>query len=103
MNQNKTQSKPDEPEQRSGKGLDAMSCSSFEDWKSSDDCDETKLELQAKWANLQHMRDCGRSAYEADVRERPTYHDGTKRKPWKKLGDAEQWSWGREYNLETNA
>lgn len=36
-----------------------------------------------------------REAYEADVRRRPTYHDGTPRKPWGDLSEIAQWSWGR--------
>lgn len=32
-------------------------------------------------------------AYEADVRARPTYRDGTPRKPWKDLCDVARRSW----------
>lgn len=35
----------------------------------------------------------GRSAYEADVRERPTYHDGAPRRTWEQLDDLARWSW----------
>lgn len=38
----------------------------------------------------------GRRAYEADVQERPLYHDGTPRKSWDQLGDVERWSWARK-------
>jgi hypothetical protein len=38
---------------------------------------------------------CGRAAYEADVKKRPTYHDGSPRKTWDQLGTVEQWSWER--------
>jgi hypothetical protein len=37
----------------------------------------------------------GRRAYEADVQRAPLYHDGTPRKTWEQLGDAERWSWAR--------
>jgi hypothetical protein len=37
----------------------------------------------------------GRIAYEADCKNRPTYHDGTTRKTWEKLGSLGQWSWSR--------
>jgi hypothetical protein len=37
----------------------------------------------------------GKADYEADVRNRPTYHDGTPRKTWEQLGEVEQWSWNR--------
>lgn len=37
----------------------------------------------------------GRAAYEADVRKRPTYGDGSPRKTWEQLGKVEQWSWTR--------
>lgn len=37
----------------------------------------------------------GQRAYEADVRARPTYHDGTPRKPWSALGDVERGTWER--------
>jgi hypothetical protein len=35
----------------------------------------------------------GRAAYEADVRERPNYHDGKPRPSWNALSDIAQWSW----------
>lgn len=38
----------------------------------------------------------GQLAYEADVKRRPTYHDGARRKAWSELGHVEQWSWERE-------
>lgn len=37
----------------------------------------------------------GQIAYEADVKRKPFYHDGTPRKQWTELNDIEQWSWGR--------
>lgn len=37
----------------------------------------------------------GRADYEADVRQRPTYHDGSPRKTWGQLGEIERWSWNR--------
>jgi hypothetical protein len=38
----------------------------------------------------------GKADYEADVRKRPTYHDGGARKTWEQLGSVEQWSWNRK-------
>lgn len=35
----------------------------------------------------------GRRDYEADVRRRPTYDDGTPRKTWEQLGELERWTW----------
>ena len=37
----------------------------------------------------------GQAEYEADVARRPTYHDGSPRKPWSRLGVVEKWSWAR--------
>ena len=37
----------------------------------------------------------GKADYDADVSERPTYHDGAPRKTWEQLGAVEQWSWNR--------
>ncbi len=37
----------------------------------------------------------GQLAYEADVRARPLYHDGTPRRTWHELGTVERWSWER--------
>jgi hypothetical protein len=37
--------------------------------------------------------------YEDDLSRCPAYHDGTPRKPWRDLGDVEQWSWKREQNV----
>lgn len=37
----------------------------------------------------------GQIAYEADCKAYPTYHDGTPRKWWSRLGEAERWSWER--------
>jgi hypothetical protein len=33
--------------------------------------------------------------YEADVTQRPTYHDGAPRKSWDQLDAIAKWSWGR--------
>jgi len=38
----------------------------------------------------------GQAAYEADVKRRPFYHDGTKRKAWRDLCDVAKWSWEKE-------
>jgi hypothetical protein len=46
-------------------------------------------------AAIQTRSERGRAAYEADVRSRPTYHDGTPRKSWDRLGEIERWSWNR--------
>lgn len=70
------------------------------DWNDHEGSPEENIKLAAKWANLQQMRDRGRAAYEADIVARPRYHDGSARKTWEQLGDVEQWSWGRRYNLE---
>ena len=37
----------------------------------------------------------GQAAYEADVKRRPFYHDGTKRKAWEDLCNTSKWSWER--------
>lgn len=37
-----------------------------------------------------------RRAYEASVAEKPTYSDGTPRKPWGELDTLTQWTWTRE-------
>ncbi len=34
-------------------------------------------------------------AYEADMKARPNYHDGTPRKTWDQLCEVAQWSWNR--------
>lgn len=38
----------------------------------------------------------GRAAYEADVKKRPTYHDGSPRKPWDKLHRWAKETWAKE-------
>lgn len=38
----------------------------------------------------------GQLAYEAEVVTVPTYHDGSPRRPWHRLGDAAQCSWERD-------
>lgn len=35
----------------------------------------------------------GQAAYEADVRRRPTYHDGSPRRPWSSLDEFARSSW----------
>lgn len=35
----------------------------------------------------------GRAAYEADLLERPNYHDGKARRQWNELSAIAQWSW----------
>jgi hypothetical protein len=35
----------------------------------------------------------GQRAYEQDVKERPTYHDGTPRPGWDYLASWAKWSW----------
>ena len=64
-----------------------------------DACGQERSEYQcvdcgtaSKIADLQPT---GKSLYDADCKERPTYHDGTPRKRWDQLGDVEQWSWNR--------
>jgi hypothetical protein len=37
----------------------------------------------------------GQSAYEQELRARPTYHDGTPRKRWDQLDDIARSSWER--------
>lgn len=37
----------------------------------------------------------GRAAYEADVKARPFYHDGTPRKPWESLCEIARYSWAK--------
>lgn len=37
----------------------------------------------------------GRTAYEADVRARPTYDDGSPRPTWDQLCEVAKWSWER--------
>ena len=44
---------------------------------------------------LNSSADRGRSAYEADVRVRPTYSDGSPRKGWDQLGEVELEPLGR--------
>jgi hypothetical protein len=39
--------------------------------------------------------DNARLAYEADVKRRPTYHDGTPRRSWDQLCDIAKRSWQR--------
>jgi hypothetical protein len=41
------------------------------------------------------LRTRGQIAYEADVRERPNYHDGTPRRKWHELSEVAQWSWNK--------
>ena len=43
----------------------------------------------------------GQRAYEADLKQRPNYHDGMSRKPWNKLGDVERQSWERNPTART--
>lgn len=38
----------------------------------------------------------GKEAYEEDVRRRPYYHNGAKRRSWDQLDDVIQWSWNRK-------
>ena len=35
----------------------------------------------------------GKAAYEADLKIRPTYHDGTPRKAWEQLCSVARYSW----------
>lgn len=37
----------------------------------------------------------GQIDYEADVKCKQTYHDGTLRKQWSELNDIMRWSWER--------
>lgn len=37
----------------------------------------------------------GHTAYEADLRQQPRYHDGTSRRTWEQLSDFAKWSWER--------
>lgn len=37
----------------------------------------------------------GQIAYEADVKRKPLYHDGTPRKLWADLSAIARWSWER--------
>jgi hypothetical protein len=37
----------------------------------------------------------GQIDYEADVKRRPTYHDGTPRRAWELLDEIAKWSWNR--------
>lgn len=37
----------------------------------------------------------GQTAYEMDIQQRPTYHDGKQRPSWDALSDIAKWSWGR--------
>lgn len=37
----------------------------------------------------------GQIAYEADVKKKPVYHDGTPRKHWLELSAISRWSWER--------
>lgn len=37
----------------------------------------------------------GKTEYETDVAQRPTYHDGTPRKTWEQLDKISQYSWDR--------
>ncbi|MGR3624029.1 hypothetical protein [Pseudophaeobacter sp.] len=39
----------------------------------------------------------GQQAYEEDVKRCPFYHDGTPRKAWQQLDEAQQWSWNRNH------
>lgn len=41
------------------------------------------------------MKTPGEIAYEADLKNQPTYYDGTPRKKWEELGKLEQGSWER--------
>jgi hypothetical protein len=42
----------------------------------------------------------GQIDYEADVKNRPTYHDGTPRRTWKQLCEIAKWSWNRPQPLD---
>lgn len=37
----------------------------------------------------------GREAYERDLTQRPTYHDGSPRRSWSQLCAIAKWSWNR--------
>lgn len=37
----------------------------------------------------------GQIAYEAELKARPTYDDGSPRRTWEQLGPIAQWSWER--------
>lgn len=39
----------------------------------------------------------GKALYEQDLLKRPTYHDGTPRKPWERLSKVAQRSWAAGY------
>lgn len=41
----------------------------------------------------------GRPAYEADVKARPLYPDGTPRKPWEQLCEIARYSWAKPFDL----
>lgn len=41
------------------------------------------------------MKTLGQIAYEQDVSNQPTYHDGSARKTWQELGEIEKYSWER--------
>lgn len=45
----------------------------------------------------------GKRDYEAHVKLRPTYHDGTKRRTWDELDTLIQWTWYKRYvdDMET--
>lgn len=42
-----------------------------------------------------HYKTNGQIAYEADVKRKPVYHDGTPRKLWTELSTIARWSWER--------
>lgn len=41
------------------------------------------------------MKSAGQLAYEDELTRKPTYGDGSQRKPWDKLSDIARWSWER--------
>lgn len=43
--------------------------------------------------------EAGRAAYEADVKARPLYHDGTPRKAWSQLCEIARYSWAKPSGL----
>lgn len=54
---------------------------------------ETAVHTDAEVRNDPNL--IGRAAYEASLKARPTYADGTPRPSWEQLSEVVQWSWTR--------
>lgn len=60
------------------------------------ECYRTHKACNGNTCAAQGEKTRGQLAYEADCAKRPTYHDGSKRKAWSRLGSVEKYSWERD-------